>query len=281
MWIYLSGSDGLSQIILYDYQPGRGGRYPQEFLEGFSGMLQCDGYQGYNKVNDVILVCCLAHCRRKFYEAVPAKRRKSWKLFDINSEEAIPEPSIPKDPTDKSLIPAKIGLAYCNKLFFIERELKDLAPEERKAKREEKENTVWEEFWNWLSSLQPAGGSQLEKAVNYAQNHRETLCNYLLDARCEISNNAAERRAKSYAIGRKAFLFHTSAAGDGSLQYGMLFIAYVTSEAYSSVYDECLDRAADEKAESARPELSRATAYPLCMYWTIMTSWAGDYKNNH
>lgn len=177
MWIYLSGSDGLSQIILYDYQPGRGGRYPQEFLEGFSGMLQCDGYQGYNKVNDVILVCCLAHCRRKFYEAVPAKRRKSWKLLDINSEEAIPEPSIPKDPTDKSLIPAKIGLAYCNKLFFIERELKDLAPEERKAKREEKETAVWEEFWNWLSSLQPAGGSQLEKAVNYAQNHRETLCN--------------------------------------------------------------------------------------------------------
>ena len=213
MWIYLSGSDGLSQIILYDYQPGRGGRYPQEFLEGFSGMLQCDGYQGYNKVNDVILVCCLAHCRRKFYEAVPAKRRKSWKLLDINSEEAIPEPSIPKDPTDKSLIPAEIGLAYCNKLFFIERELKDLAPEERKAKREEKENAVWEEFWNWLSSLQPAGGSKLEKAVNYAQNHRETLCNYLLDGKCEISNNAAERRAKSYAIGRKAFLFHTSAAG--------------------------------------------------------------------
>lgn len=130
MWIYLSGSDGLSQIILYDYQPGRGSRYPQEFLEGFSGMLQCDGYQGYNKVNDVILVCCLAHCRRKFYEAVPSKRRKSWKLLDINSEEAIPEPSIPKD------------------LTFIERELKDLAPEERKAKREEKETAVWEEFWN-------------------------------------------------------------------------------------------------------------------------------------
>ncbi len=213
MWIYLSGSDGLCPIVLYDYQPGRGGRHPQEFLEGFSGMLQCDGYQGYNKVDDVILVCCLAHCRRKFYEAVPAKRRKSWKLLDINSEEAIPEPSIPKDPADKSLIPAETGLAYCNKLFYIERELKDLAPEERKAKREEKETTVWEEFWNWLSSVQPVGGSKLEKAVNYAQNHRETLCNYLLDGRCEISNNAAERRAKSYAIGRKAFLFHTSTAG--------------------------------------------------------------------
>ena len=68
-------------------QTGRGGRHPQEFLEGFSGMLQCDGYQGYNKIDDVILACCLVHCRRKFYEAVPAKRRKSWKLLDINSNE--------------------------------------------------------------------------------------------------------------------------------------------------------------------------------------------------
>ncbi len=41
------------------------------------------------------------------------------------------------------------------------------------------------------------------------------LPNYLLDGRCEISNNRAERKAKSYAIGRKAFLFHTSEAGAG------------------------------------------------------------------
>ena len=40
--------------------------------------------------------------------------------------------------------------------------------------------------------------------------------NYLLDGRCEISNNHAEWKAKSYAIGRKAFLFHTSEAGAGA-----------------------------------------------------------------
>ena len=70
----------------------------------------------------------------------------------------------------------------------------------------------------------PSGGSKLEKAANYARNHRDTLCNYLLDGRCEISNNAAERRAKSYAIGRKAFLFHTSVAGAGAsaVMYSMV-----------------------------------------------------------
>lgn len=77
MWLYASGSDGLPKIILYDYQPGRAGAYPREFLAGFSGLLQCDGYQGYNAVEDVILVCCMAHCRRKFFEAVPAAQEKA------------------------------------------------------------------------------------------------------------------------------------------------------------------------------------------------------------
>lgn len=216
MWIYLTGSDSLPPIVLYDYQPGRGGKYPRDFLEGFTGLLQCDGYQGYNKVEDVVLVCCLAHCRRKFYEAVPAGRRKKYKLLDINSEEAIKEPVLPEGDDILKMIPAEMGLAYCNRLFFIERGLKKLSAEERKTKRMELERPVWKAFFQWLGTLAPSGGSKLEKAVNYALNHQETLCNYLLDGRCEISNNAAERRAKSYAIGRKAFLFHTSVAGAGA-----------------------------------------------------------------
>lgn len=213
MWIYLTGSDGLPPIVLYDYAAGRSGMYAKDFLEGFTGLLQCDGYQGYNKVKDVILVCCLAHCRRKFYEAIPANRRKNIKLLDINSEAWLDDPVIPEVKEQEKMIPAEIGLAYCNKLFYIERELKELPAEERKAKREERETAVWLGFWSWIDSLQPLGGSKLQKAVTYAKNHRETLCNYMKDGRCEISNNAAERKAKSYAIGRKAFLFHTSVAG--------------------------------------------------------------------
>lgn len=213
MWIFLTGSDGLPPIILYDYAEGRAGKYARDFLEGFTGLLQCDGYQGYNKVADVILVCCLAHCRRKFYEAVPAERRKSFKLLDINSEAWMDDPILPDQAEQENMIPAEIGLAYCNKLFYIEKNLKELPAEERKTKREELETPVWRGFWSWLDTIQPLGGSKLQKAVNYALNHRETLCNYMKDGRCEISNNAAERRAKSYAIGRKAFLFHTSVAG--------------------------------------------------------------------
>lgn len=44
------------------------------------------------------------------------------------------------------------------------------------------------------------------------------------DGRCEISNNAAERRVKSYARGQKAFLFHTSVAGANAsaVMYSMI-----------------------------------------------------------
>lgn len=212
MWIYLSGTDGRPPVILYDYRPGRSGDYPIEFLSGFTGMLHCDGYSAYGRIEDVILVCCLAHCRRKFYEAVPKERRKKLKLLDINSEQEIEEP---KDGTaaDPTLLPAEKGVAFCNRLFYLERFYKDLPAEERKQKRQEKEPAIWNEFWSWLDTLNPTGGSKLEKAVNYALNHRETLMNYLLDGRCEISNNAAERRAKSYVTGRKNFLFHDTEDG--------------------------------------------------------------------
>ena len=90
---------------------------------------------------------------------------------------------------------------------------KELSPENRKAKRLEEETPIWDEFWCWIDTLDPSGGSKLEKAVKYALNHKESLMNYLLDGRCEISNNSAERKAKVYATGRKNFLFHDSVDG--------------------------------------------------------------------
>lgn len=126
--------------------------------------------------------------------------------------------SAKKIPNPKYIAKDKLGhyitkQGYCNKLFYLERTCKDLAPDERKAKRSEQETPVWDAFLNWLSGLNPTKGSKLEKAVNYAQNHKDSLQAYLQDGRCELSNNAAERCAKSYAIGRKNSLFHTSVDG--------------------------------------------------------------------
>ena len=65
--------------------------------------------------------------------------------------------------------------------------------------------------------------------MNYAQNHKDTLRNYLKDVRSELSNNCAERKAKSYAIGRKNSLFHTSV--DGAVASSIMYSLVETAKA--------------------------------------------------
>ena len=177
MWLYGSGNDGLPPIRLYDYQPSRGGYHAEEFLKD-------------NKLKDVIRCGCLAHMRRYWYDALPGKSKRSL---------------------DKT--PAEIGFDYCNRLFELEKEYADLDADTRKAKRLETEPAIWEAYWSWLETVDPAGGSRLAKAVTYAKNQKPYMENYLLDGRCSISNNIAENIARPYAVGRKNFLFHDTVKG--------------------------------------------------------------------
>jgi len=50
--------DGGPPIILYGYQPSRGGRNAANYLKGFHGYLHTDEYAGYEKVEDVTRYCC-------------------------------------------------------------------------------------------------------------------------------------------------------------------------------------------------------------------------------
>lgn len=49
MWLFRSGEDGLPVLILYGYSPTRSGSQAKEFLDGYSGYLETDGYQGVQK----------------------------------------------------------------------------------------------------------------------------------------------------------------------------------------------------------------------------------------
>lgn len=216
MWLYTAGNDGPAPVALYDYQPSRKGACAQDFPEGFHGLAQCDGYQGCNRLEDVMLVCCLAHARRKFFGAVPAAGRKKPRLLDINSDVAVGDAGLPDEEEAKQLPAAETGPLFRNKLFYPERTLKDPDTEERKRRRAVLEQPVRDRFRNRPDTLHPTGGSKPGKAVNHARNHHDTLMNYLPDGRCGIPDNRAERKAKSYAAGRKAFLFHTSEAGAGA-----------------------------------------------------------------
>ena len=193
MWLYRSGDDGKPPIILYDYQSSRGGDHAVAYLKDFKGYVHSDGYAGYNKLTGIVRVGCWAHIRRKFVEAVPAKK----------------SPGAP-------LTAAEIGRDYCDKLFYIEDGLKSLSPEERCRKRLELEKPVLDAFWCWLESLAVLNGSALGKAVTYARNQRPYMENYLLDGRCSISNNAAENAIRPFTVGRKNWLFADTPKGAAS-----------------------------------------------------------------
>ncbi len=71
MWLYRTSGDTNKPIVLYEYQPGRGAKHPEAFLKGFKGYLHTDGYAGYHNLpEEITVVGCWAHARRKFDEAV-------------------------------------------------------------------------------------------------------------------------------------------------------------------------------------------------------------------
>ena len=192
LWLYRTGRKG-PPIVLYDYRPSRGGEHPRNFLMGFSGYLHVDGYSGYHKVQGVTLVGCWAHARRKFDEAL----------------KVLP-PS-----QDKTETVAQQGLQYCNKLFAIERELKDSTPEKRYTIRQEQSRPVLDAYLLWLRQQRSRTlpKSKLGEAIGYSLNQWEKLTAFLEDGRLEIDNNRSERAIKPFVIGRKNWLFANTPRG--------------------------------------------------------------------
>lgn len=184
MWLYRSGrySPG---IVLYEYQSSRGREHPRDFLKGFSGFLQTDGYAGYNNIPNVTNIGCLAHARRKFDEAIKAAGGKG------------------KHPK------ACEGLDFCSRLYDIERELSLLEPEERYQERLKRSKPVLEAFSAWLHTTKEevVVKSHLGLAIQYCLNQWAALNAFLLDGRLEIDNNRSERSIKPFVIARKNFLF--------------------------------------------------------------------------
>ena len=118
---------------------------------------------------------------------------------------------MPKDKKKGSS--AAQGLAYCDRLFALEKEFAPLTPEERYEQRLKQEKPVLDAFSAWAEKRTVAPKSALGKAMSYLKDQWPYLTNYLKDGRLEISNNRAERSIKSYVIDRKNFLFANTPGG--------------------------------------------------------------------
>ncbi len=66
-----SGQDCEEPVVLFDYQPGRGGQeHPQAFLGDYRGLLMSDGYDAWRTLDGATHLRCMAHARRKFTDAL-------------------------------------------------------------------------------------------------------------------------------------------------------------------------------------------------------------------
>lgn len=191
MWLYRTSGEAKHQIVIYDYQPDRRHIHPGNFLKNFKGYLHADGYNGYRKLPEkIIVVGCWSHVRRKFFDALK---------------------TLPKDRQADSN--AAKGVSYCDRLFHLEKNFALLTPENRLKERERLSRPLIDEFYNWIEHLNALPNTLLGKAVHYTQSQRKYLERYLLDGRLEISNNRAERSIKPFVIGRKNWLFNNTPNG--------------------------------------------------------------------
>ncbi len=205
MWVRYS--PGERPIVLYDYSPTRSGDVPLQLLEGFKGVLQVDGYDGYRpacgKFN-LIRAGCWDHCRRKFFDA-----------FKTSGGKGI----------------GKNALNKIKKLYKIESQIKEFSFEQKLKVRQEKTAPIIKEFEmlidEWRQKITPK--SVAGKAINYAFNEWKYLTVFLENPEVGLSNCEVENAIRPFVVGRKNWLFSTST--DGAAASAMYYSIIETAKA--------------------------------------------------
>jgi len=198
VWLYRTSGGAKRAVICYDYQPSRAAACAAHFLQGFKGYLHTDGYGAWHSKDipeEITVIGCWSHMRRKFTDALKP---------------------LPADIRGK--VPAAAGLAWCNKLFALERSFakQELTAEERHAARLRESKPVADSFFAWAKKEYAALleiDSLFGKALTYALNQQSWLRGVFLDGRLELSNNRVERSVRPFAVGRKNWLFANTPSG--------------------------------------------------------------------
>jgi len=177
-------------VVVFDFQMRRSRAGPKEFLRGFRGTLQCDGYSAYADLGEGITYAgCLSHARRTFVDAGKVA---------------------PLDPRPPAVI-ARFG-----EIYSVEKAARQagLGAAERLALRQQKSAPLMAELKTHLVSLRQslAPGGTLAKACDYTLNQWSRLEEFLRDGRLEADNNWCEGAIRPLALGRKNWLHIGSAA---------------------------------------------------------------------
>lgn len=196
MWLIRGGPPD-QPAVLFEYDVSRGEDVPLRLLDGFEGVLQADGYAGYNRVcreNPITRIGCWDHARRKFVEAsraAPVKKKGS------------------------KVSKADVAIGKIRKLYLIEDRIKDLEPEQKKTQRQTLSRPALDELKDWLetNSRRVPKDSLTWIAINYTLNQWDLLIGYCENGRLNISNALAENAIRPFAVGRRNWLFSDTPRG--------------------------------------------------------------------
>lgn len=188
MWIYRTGKNYKDMpIILYEYQRTRKADHPKEFLKEFQGVVVCDSYSAYRKLNrenpDITFAGCWSHARRRFADTLKALPKASQKNV-------------------KGTV-AYEALKWIAAIYHLDNQLKTLSPDERKKQREINIKPQVEAFFAWAKEIQT--GNRLSKGktldgITYCINWEEALKVFLNDGEVPLDNNATESALRSFCL---------------------------------------------------------------------------------
>ena len=173
--------------IAYSYAPGRGAVHALKLLEGYRGIVQCDGYASYKAIakatppETIRLAFCWAHLRRKF--------------FDIAKGGNAPI--------------AAEALERIAALYAIEKTIRGRSAGERRAVRHERSGPMVAALKAWLEHqlARVSAKALIADAIRYALNHWDGLARFLDDGRVELDTNIVERGIRPIVLNRKNALF--------------------------------------------------------------------------
>lgn len=135
--LYRTDRNAAHPIVLYEYQPDWKADNPISFLKVSMGIYIRTAIRLMEKLENVVLVGCWAHARRKFNEAV----------------KALPQYI---SPIPQKICFAGIGLMYCGMLFEIEDRITELPPDKRYTQRQSQAKPVLDAFLTWAKTRNAA-----------------------------------------------------------------------------------------------------------------------------
>jgi transposase len=198
LWTYVRDDRASSSIdpaaVWFAYSADRKGVHPHTHLKHFNGVLQADGYAGFDRLfreadaeHPIKEAACWAHARRKFYDIHQA--------------------------TQSPL--ALDALNRIAELYAIEAQIRGQPPDARQHARWAQATPKLDALHAWMIHTRASVSkkSDLAGAIHYALARWRALTRYCEDGRIEIDNNIAERSLRAIALGRKNYLFAGSDAG--------------------------------------------------------------------